>query len=181
MKMKKTDMILKGVGAAAMIAAGVYSFFVLGSAVDTISKIIAVIAFMIGAILLVTRIVEKKGGGILRLDFLIWLCIGFLFANTGILTSLGSIIVIIISVMLILQGINSVRLSLTAGSGNDIFGIVIAVLLILGGGFMLLNSRYVFTEFIGKALGIYLVIQGAGMVKELMGDVKYSQNFKGVE
>ncbi len=180
MKSSTLNTILSAAGGAVLIAAGIASFFINGAAISTISTILAVVALVAGIILLITRITEKKNGGALRLDFVLWFILALLLFNTNILNSIGSIIVVIIAVFLIIEGAASLK-NAVGTSAKEISKIIFACLFIVGGVFALLNARMVFNEVIGKVIGVYLVIQGANMLRDFWGQVKYNRNFKGVE
>lgn len=177
---KDTNIILKGVGGAALIITGIISFFTRAAAVSAISKGLAVVALVVGVILLVKMILGMKNEGKFSIDFLIWFALAFLLSNTSILSSVGGIVVIVIGAMMVIHGVTTLKISL-ADSSKATGSLIIAVLFILAGGFIVLNHRMIFDEAVGKLLGIYLFIQGISMVRDTIGMAKYERNFKGVE
>lgn len=180
MRSEKLDLILTGGGGAAMIAAGIASFFINGAAVGTISTILAVIALIAGVVLLIARLTEKKNGSPMRFDFVLWLILALLLFNTNILSAIGSVIFFIIALFLIAQGVTNLIGALKAPQ-TEISKIVFSCLFVVGGVYVLLHSGSVFNDIIGKVVGVYLVIQGANMLRDLVGKLRYERNFKGVE
>ena len=177
---KKTiSFVLWGIGCAAMIIAGIYAFFMTGAVSSVISAVLGIIALVTAVITFGIRLNEKKSGSPMKLDWVMWLLIAVLLFKTNLFSAIGGIIFFVLGILLILTAVNSIITSL--GSNTKISGIIYGVVLGVLGIYLFLHSRAVFDSVISKVIGAYLVVHGIYLANDLIGRIKYSRNFRGVE
>ncbi|MBR4223885.1 MAG: DUF308 domain-containing protein [Oscillospiraceae bacterium] len=170
---------LWGIGCIAMIVMGVYAFFKTGAVSSAISSILGAAALITGIITFCIRLNERKNGSVLKLDWVLWFLLALLLFKTSLFSAIGGILFFIIGILLILTAVSSVRAALS--DGVKISGLIYGILLGLLGIYLFFHSRSVFDSVISKVVGVYLVVHGIYLANDLLGRIRYSRNFKGVE
>ncbi|MBQ8979047.1 MAG: DUF308 domain-containing protein [Oscillospiraceae bacterium] len=179
MNKKTVNLVLLGISCIAMIGMGIYAFFTDGAVSSVISNALGAAALITGIVTLCFRLDQRRDGSPLRLDWVIWLVLALLLFRTGLFSALGGILFFILGILLILTAVNSIRTAFVGGL--RISGLIYGILLGLLGIFLFVNSRAVFDSVISKVVGVYLVVHGIYLANDLIGRLKYSRNFKGVE
>ena len=173
------SLALLGIGGIAMIIIGIIAFLTSGQISSAISTLLGIAAIITGIITLALRLREKKNQGTMRFDWIIWFILGILLLTTNLFSAIGGIIFVIIGIALILHGLNSFRLAVSAE--RKAVKIIFSVAFVIIGVWMVFNASAIFDQIIAKAIGIYLIVHGAYLLYDWLGQVRYFRNFRGVE
>lgn len=174
--------LISGIG---MIVVGIMAVVNRKMAVSAISGFLGVCALITGVITLIVRITQVKrlGRSSIGFDILIWLALGILLLNTGLLNKLGKLAFIIGGVILACEG---VRAFIACQKNKDekewyVPRMIFSAAFIVLGIIVIVNAERIFTNLTALAVGIYFIIHGTELLYEWIGRAKHFYNFRGTE
>ncbi|MGN0637928.1 MAG: DUF308 domain-containing protein [Huintestinicola sp.] len=174
--------LISGIG---MVIVGIMAVINREKAIGAISGFLGVCALITGVITLILRIsqVKRLGKRNIGFDIVIWLALGFLLLNTGLLNKLGKLVFIIGGITLICEGVRAFAACQRNKDEKEwyiprmIFSGVFVVLGII----VVVNAEKIFTHLIPLAVGIYFIIHGTELLYEWIGRAKHFYYFRGTE
>lgn len=174
--------LLSGIG---MIVVGIMAIVNRQKAIGAISGFLGVCALITGIITLILRIsqVKRLGKRNIGLDIVIWLALGFLLLNTGILNKLGKLVFIIGGVALICEGVRAFAACQRNKDEKEWYipRMIFSAVFIVLGITVVVNAEAIFTNLIPLAMGIYFIIHGTELLYEWIGRAKHFYYFRGTE
>jgi len=175
--------LLVGVAMAVM---GVAALFNGQKTLAAISTALGVVSLLAAILITLVRIFQWRfygSGKIFKLDGLIWLVAAILLFNTPILARLGKLLFIIVGILVIAAGIRSLYRAIVNKGGETLFvpGIIFSAVLILLGGYVVLNAQKLFLDTTAVVFGLFFIFHGASLILDWVGQVRYDRNFKEVE
>lgn len=171
-------LVLWGIGGLSMVITGICAFIAGWHVSAAISAVLGIAALITGGITLLIRLKEKRDSSVMRFDWVIWFVLGILLLTTKILSAVGGIAFVVIGIALVLQGVNSFRLAL---SDKKPVKFIFSVIFVLVGVWMIFNASAIFDQVVAKVIGVYLIVHGAYLLYDWLGQVRYFRNFRGVE
>lgn len=174
--------LISGIG---MIVVGIMAVINREKAIGAVSGFLGVCALITGVITLILRIAQVKrlGKRNIGFDILIWLALGILLLNTGLLNKLGKLAFIIGGIVLICEGVRAFAACQRNKDDKEwyiprmIFSAVFVVLGII----VVFNAERIFTNLTAFAVGIYFIIHGTELLYEWIGRAKHFYYFRGTE
>ncbi|MCI7766608.1 MAG: DUF308 domain-containing protein [Oscillospiraceae bacterium] len=174
--------LISGVG---MIIVGIMALIRRKEAIGAISGFLGVCALITGIITLILRIsqVKRLGKRNIGLDILIWIALGILLLNTGILQRLGKLAFVIFGVVLICEGVRAFIACQKNKEEKDWYipRIIFSVGFVILGVIVLVNAEAIFTNLTAFAVGIFFIIHGTELLYEWIGRAKHFYYFRGTE
>lgn len=174
--------LISGIG---MIVVGIMAVLNRAKAISTISGFLGVCALITGVITLILRITQVKrlGKSSIGFDILIWLALGILLINTGLLNKLGKLVFVIGGIILACEG---VRAFFACQRNKDekewyIPRMIFSAAFVILGIIVVVNAERIFTNLTALAVGIYFIIHGTELLYEWIGRAKQFYNFRGTE
>ncbi|MBP0955912.1 MAG: DUF308 domain-containing protein [Oscillospiraceae bacterium] len=168
-----------------MIVVGIMAVVNRQKAIGAISGFLGVCALITGIITLILRIsqVKRLGKRNIGFDIVIWLALGFLLLNTGLLNKLGKLVFIIVGVALICEGVRAFAACQRNKDEKEWYipRMIFSAVFIVLGITVAVNAEAIFTNLIPLAMGIYFIIHGTELLYEWIGRAKHFYYFRGTE
>lgn len=172
------------IASLAMIGMGIIALVNHERVTEVLSFITGLAAIITGIITLSIRRYEKvKTGSRMAFDWILWIILGILFFNTDLFTKIGKVLFIIVALALIVQGIGIFVRGFSNKADKAFFipRIIFAAALAGAGVFVLTNAGDLFVEVLAVTVGLYLIIHGAYLFYEWIGEYRYFNNYRGTE
>lgn len=174
--------LISGIG---MVVVGIMAVINREKAIGAVSGFLGVCALITGVITLILRIAQVKrlGKRNIGLDIFIWLAMGVLLLNTGILNKLGKLAFIIGGIALICEGVRAFAACQKNKDEKEWYipRMIFSAVFVILGIIVVVNAETIFKNLTALAIGIYFIIHGTELLYEWIGRAKHFYYFRGTE
>ncbi|MGN1106484.1 MAG: DUF308 domain-containing protein [Huintestinicola sp.] len=174
--------LISGIG---MVVVGIMAVINREKAIGAVSGFLGICALITGVITLILRIAQVKrlGKRNIGLDIFIWLALGFLLLNTGILNKLGKLAFIIGGITLICEGVRAFAACQKNKDEKEWYvpRMIFSAVFVILGIIVVVNAEAIFKNLTALSIGIYFIIHGTELLYEWIGRAKHFYYFRGTE